>query len=88
MLRDHLYIYFSFLATNSSINIFEESEKPGGRARFRSKIPGFQVILLERLDGRQTFLNESLGVAGGDGIPEKIEGHINPRQILQLKKAQ
>ena len=55
------YFYFSFLATNPSINIFEESEKPGGRARFRSEIPGGQAILLGKPDGRDTFLSESPG---------------------------
>ena len=65
------YFCFSILATNSGINIFEESEKPGGRARFRSEIPGGRARLLGRPEGRDTLLSESPGVArGGDGKPE------------------
>ena len=59
------YFYFSLLAAKLTIDIFEESEKPGGRARFRSEIPGGQAILLGRPDGRDTFLSESPGVARG-----------------------
>ena len=78
------YFYFSFLATNSSINIFWESEKPGGRARFRSEIPGGQAISLGRPDGRDTFLSESPGVARGGMVNRKIEGCINRPQMAKF----
>ena len=53
MLRDHFLFYFSFLATNSLFNIFKKSEKPGGRARFSSEIPGGRAILLGRPRGSE-----------------------------------
>ena len=59
------YFCFSILATNSGIYIFEESEKSGGRAPFRSEIPGGRARLLGRPEGRDTLLSESPGVARG-----------------------
>ena len=55
------YFCFSISATNSPIHIFEESEKSGGRARFRSEIPGGRTRLLGRPEGRETFFSECPG---------------------------
>ena len=77
------YFCFSILATNKGINIFEESEKPGGRARFRSEIPGGRARLLGRPEGRDTLLSESPGVARGGGmVNRKIERCISLGKVF------